>query len=125
MPEADPRALKIAQHVQVRALLIERVFVAAVQHDDRREIRDEADGGHAQEQGTIDVLGNARVSPRTRAESFEFRDTVAKWIEHRGLAYAIVEDLSAVPHEVREEMARKAAEEAKRARRSAQNRQIG
>ena len=53
----------------------------------------------------VDVLGNARVSPRTRAESFEFRDTVAKWIEHRGLAYAIVEDLSAVPHEVREEMA--------------------
>ncbi len=52
----------------------------------------------------VDVLGNPRVSARTRGESFEFRDAVAKWIEHRGLPYAIVEDLTAVPYEAREEM---------------------
>jgi hypothetical protein len=52
----------------------------------------------------LDVLGNPRVSARMRSESFEFRDAAAKWIEHRGLPYAIVEDLDAVPYEAREEM---------------------
>jgi hypothetical protein len=48
----------------------------------------------------LDVLGNPRVSPRMRVETFEFRDTVGKWIEGRGLAYAIVEDTSSIPREV-------------------------
>lgn len=49
----------------------------------------------------FDVLGNPRVSPRLRTETFEFRDTVAKWIEGHGQPYAIVDDLSSIPHEVR------------------------
>jgi hypothetical protein len=49
----------------------------------------------------LDVLGNPRVSDRMRAETFEFRDTVGKWIEGRGLPYGIVEDLSALPRELR------------------------
>jgi len=49
----------------------------------------------------LDVLGNPRVSDRMRAETFEFRDTIGKWIEGRGLPYGIVEDLSALPHELR------------------------
>jgi len=53
----------------------------------------------------LDVLGNPRVSPRMRVETFEFRDTVAKWIEGRGEPYAIVEDVSSLPHEVRPGMA--------------------
>jgi hypothetical protein len=49
----------------------------------------------------LDLLGNPRVSPRMRDETFEFRDTVGKWIEGRGLPYAIVDDLSSIPREVR------------------------
>ena len=49
----------------------------------------------------LDVLGNPRVSDRMRAETFEFRDTVGKWIEGRGLPYGIVEDLSGLPRELR------------------------
>jgi hypothetical protein len=49
----------------------------------------------------LDVLGNPRVSDRMRAETFEFRDTIGKWIEGRGLPYGIVEDLSALPRELR------------------------
>jgi hypothetical protein len=49
----------------------------------------------------LDVLGNPRVSPRMRVETFEFRETVGKWIEGRGLPYAIVEDMSSIPREVR------------------------
>ena len=48
----------------------------------------------------LDVLGNPRVSDRMRAETFEFRDTVGKWIEGRGLPYGIVEDLSGLPREL-------------------------
>ncbi len=49
----------------------------------------------------LDVLGNARVSPRMREETFEFRDTVGKWIEGRGQPFAIVEDMPSIPREVR------------------------
>ena len=49
----------------------------------------------------LDVLGNPRMSDRMRAETFEFRDTVGKWIEGRGLPYGIVEDLSGLPRELR------------------------
>ena len=52
----------------------------------------------------LDVLGNARDSDRMRAETFEFHDTASRWIEGRGLPYAIVEDLSAIPHEARADM---------------------
>jgi hypothetical protein len=52
----------------------------------------------------LDVLGNPRVSDRMRAESFEFRDSVGKWIQGRGLPYAIVEDLAAVPRDARVDM---------------------
>jgi hypothetical protein len=49
----------------------------------------------------LDLLGNPRVSPRMQEETFEFRDTTGKWIEGRGLPYAIVDDLSSIPREVR------------------------
>ena len=39
-----------------------------------------------------------------RTESFEFRDSVGKWIQGRGLPYAIVEDLAAVPRDARVDM---------------------
>jgi len=52
----------------------------------------------------LDVLGNPRLSDRMRAETFEFRDTVGKWIEGKGLPYAIVEDLAAVPRDARVDM---------------------
>ena len=52
----------------------------------------------------LDVLGNPRDSDRMRAETFEFRDIVARWIEGRGLPYAVVEDLAAIPRELRPEL---------------------
>jgi hypothetical protein len=52
----------------------------------------------------LDVLGNPRLSDRMRAETFELNDTVGKWIEGRGLPYAIVEDLAAVPRDARGDM---------------------
>lgn len=52
----------------------------------------------------LDVLGNPRESDRMRQETFDFPDVAAKWIEGRGLPYAIVEDLAAIPHEARAEM---------------------
>ena len=53
----------------------------------------------------LDVLGNPRVSERMRGETFEFRDTVGKWIEGRGLPYAFVEDFDRVPRDARVDMA--------------------
>jgi hypothetical protein len=53
----------------------------------------------------FDVLGNPRVSERMRTETFEFRDSVGKWIEGRGLPYAFVEDLDLVPKDARVDMA--------------------
>jgi hypothetical protein len=53
----------------------------------------------------LDVLANPRLSDRMRAETFEFRDTAGKWLEGRGLPYAIVEDLAAIPHELRPDLA--------------------
>jgi hypothetical protein len=50
------------------------------------------------------VLGNPRLSDRMRAESFEFHDSVSKWIQGRGLPYAIVEDFAAVPRDARVDM---------------------
>jgi hypothetical protein len=52
----------------------------------------------------LDVLGNPRDSDRMRAETFEFHDAVSRWIEGRGLPYAIVEDVSAIPREIRADM---------------------
>jgi hypothetical protein len=53
----------------------------------------------------LDVLGNPRESDRMRVETFEFRDTAGKWLEGRGLQYGIVEDLDAIPHELRPDLA--------------------
>jgi hypothetical protein len=52
----------------------------------------------------LDVLGNPRLSDRMRAETFELNDTVGKWIEGRGLPYAVVEDFAAVPRDARSDM---------------------
>jgi hypothetical protein len=52
----------------------------------------------------LDVLGNPRLSDRMRQETFDFPDVAAKWIEGRGLPYAIVEDMRAIPREIRSEM---------------------
>ena len=53
----------------------------------------------------LDVLGNARDSDRMRVETFEFRDTVGKWLEGRGLRYGVVENLDAIPRELRPDLA--------------------
>ena len=52
----------------------------------------------------FDVLGNPRLSVRMSTETFEFRDVVGKWIEGRGLPYALVEDSASVPRDARVEM---------------------
>jgi hypothetical protein len=52
----------------------------------------------------LDVLGNPRLSDRMREETFEFRDTVGKWIDGKGLPYGIVEDFSAIPRDARVDM---------------------
>jgi hypothetical protein len=52
----------------------------------------------------LDVLGNPRLSDRMRQETFDFPDIAAKWIEGHGLPYAIVEDMTAIPHEIRPDM---------------------
>jgi hypothetical protein len=52
----------------------------------------------------LDVLGNPRVSDRMRAETFEFPDTVGKWIQGKGLPYAIVEDFAEIPRDARVDM---------------------
>lgn len=52
----------------------------------------------------LDVLGNPRLSDRMREETFDFPDAAAKWIEGRGLPYAIVEDMTAIPREIRPDM---------------------
>lgn len=52
----------------------------------------------------LDVLGNPRDSTRMRVETFEFRDTVGKWLEGRGLGYGIVEDLEALPRKLRPDL---------------------
>ena len=52
----------------------------------------------------LDVLGNPRDSDRMRVETFEFRDTVGKWLEGRGLRYGIVEDLDTIPRELRPDL---------------------
>lgn len=52
----------------------------------------------------LDVLGNPRESDRMRAETFEFRDSVGKWIEGHGLPFGIIEDLDSIPRELRPEL---------------------
>ncbi len=52
----------------------------------------------------LDVLGNPRLSDRMKHETFDFPDVAAKWIEGRGLPYAIVEDMTAIPRELRPDM---------------------
>ena len=39
-----------------------------------------------------------------RVETFDFPDVVGKWIQGKGLPYAIVEDLDAVPRDARADM---------------------
>jgi hypothetical protein len=39
-----------------------------------------------------------------RAETFDFPDSVGKWIRGKGLPYAIVEDLAAIPRDARVDM---------------------
>jgi hypothetical protein len=53
----------------------------------------------------LDVLGNPRESERMRHETFEFRDSVGKWIEGHGLPYAFVDDFDLVPRDARADMA--------------------
>jgi hypothetical protein len=53
----------------------------------------------------LDVLGNPRESERMHHETFEFRDSVGKWIEGRGLPFAFVEDYDSVPRDARVDMA--------------------
>ena len=52
----------------------------------------------------LDVLGNPRLSDRMRAETFDFPDSVGKWIQGQGLPYAIVEDFAAIPRDARVDM---------------------
>ena len=52
----------------------------------------------------LDVFGNPRDSDRMRAESFEFRDSVGKWLQGRGLPYGFVENLPDIPRELRPDM---------------------
>ena len=52
----------------------------------------------------LDVLGNPRVSDRMRVETFDFPDVVGKWIDGKGLPYAIVEDLDTIPRDARADM---------------------
>jgi hypothetical protein len=52
----------------------------------------------------LDVLGNRRVSDRMRGETFDMPDVVGKWIQGKGLPYAIVENLEAVPRDARVDM---------------------
>jgi hypothetical protein len=48
------------------------------------------------------VLGNRRVSPRTQdEETFEPKKAIVRWIMPEGLPYAIVEDVSALPKDIR------------------------
>ena len=52
----------------------------------------------------LDVLNNPRVSDRMRAETFDFPDVVGKWIQGKGLPYAIVENLDTIPRDARADM---------------------
>jgi hypothetical protein len=52
----------------------------------------------------LDVLGNPRLSDRMRGETFEFPDTVGRWIQGKGLPYGIVEDIDAIPRDARVDM---------------------
>lgn len=49
------------------------------------------------------VLGNARSAPRSiENDTYEPRQAVIRWIEPGGLPYAIVEDFSALPRDIRD-----------------------
>jgi hypothetical protein len=49
------------------------------------------------------VLGNARSTPRSVAnDTYEPRPALIRWIEPGGLPYAIVEDVSTLPKDIRE-----------------------
>jgi hypothetical protein len=39
-----------------------------------------------------------------RGETFEFPDTVGRWIQGKGLPYGIVEDIDAIPRDARVDM---------------------
>src|SRR6266550_7406411 len=61
--ERAHRPQQIAQDVQVRAPLVERVFVPAVQYDDGHEIRHEADRRDPEQQGPVHQLRNVEPVP--------------------------------------------------------------
>ena len=49
------------------------------------------------------VLGNARsIARSTKNETYEPRQALIRWIEPRGLPYAIADDLAALPKDIRE-----------------------
>ena len=49
------------------------------------------------------VLGNARSAPRSiDNDTYEPRQAVIRWIEPGGLPYAIVEEFSALPKDIRD-----------------------
>ena len=51
----------------------------------------------------LSVLGNPRSSPRSLAsDTFEPRKAVVRWILPGGLPYAIVEDVDAMPRDIRD-----------------------
>jgi hypothetical protein len=51
----------------------------------------------------IDVLGNARASERMRTERFDEATAIGRWIERRGLDFAIADDVGGLPVDVRPE----------------------
>jgi len=52
----------------------------------------------------LDVLGNPRVSARMRVETFDFPDVAGKWIQGKGLPYAIIEHVDLIPRDVRADL---------------------
>jgi hypothetical protein len=51
----------------------------------------------------LSVLGNARsVARSTRNDTYEPRQALIRWIEPRGLPYAIADDFSTLPKDIRE-----------------------
>ena len=49
------------------------------------------------------VLGNARAAPRSlENDTYELPPALVRWIEPGGLPYAIVEDFSALPKDIRD-----------------------
>jgi hypothetical protein len=52
----------------------------------------------------IDVLGNARASERMRRERFDEKATVGRWIEGKGLPFAIAGNVDSLPRDLRSQL---------------------